>query len=104
MPITLRKYHQIDVYIYQCEDQTSFHYTILSEVHLNICSRCVKQATFSGQQNIGGTMVKQCHFLAFKASVEAYHLNSVYLFIYTIFQEGDIFSSTASLPYGPLNI
>ena len=27
-----------------------------------------------------------------------------YLFIYTIFQEGDIFSSTASLPYGPLNI
>ena len=27
------------------------------------------------------------------------------LFIYTIlFQEGDIFSSTASLPYGPLNI
>ena len=25
-------------------------------------------------------------------------------FIYTIFQEGDIFSSTASLPYGPLNI
>ena len=30
----------------------------------------------------------------------------VYLFIYTTFQEGDIhvFSSTASLPYGPLNI
>ena len=28
----------------------------------------------------------------------------IYLFIYTIFQEGDIFSSTASLPYGPLNI
>ena len=26
------------------------------------------------------------------------------LFIYTIFQEGDIFSSTASLPYGPLNM
>ena len=25
-------------------------------------------------------------------------------FIYTIFQEGEIFSSTASLPYGPLNI
>ena len=24
--------------------------------------------------------------------------------IYTIFQEGDIFSSTASLPYDPLNI
>ena len=30
--------------------------------------------------------------------------NSTYLFIYTIFQEGDIFSSTASLPYGPRNI
>ena len=28
----------------------------------------------------------------------------IYLFIYTIFQEGDIFSSTASLPYGPLRI
>ena len=28
----------------------------------------------------------------------------IYLSIYTIFQEGDIFSSTASLPYGPLNI
>ena len=26
------------------------------------------------------------------------------LFIYTIFQEGDIFSSTASLPYDPLTI
>ena len=31
-------------------------------------------------------------------------LGVFYLFIYTIFQEGDIFSSTASLPYGPLNI
>ena len=28
----------------------------------------------------------------------------IYLLIYTIFQEGDMFSSTASLPYGPLNI
>ena len=28
----------------------------------------------------------------------------IYLFIDTIFQEGDIFSSTASLPYDPLNI
>ena len=26
------------------------------------------------------------------------------LFIYTIFQEDDKFSSTASLPYGPLNL
>ena len=29
-------------------------------------------------------------------------MNDIYLFIYTIFQEGDIFSSTASLPYGPI--
>ena len=28
----------------------------------------------------------------------------IYLFIYTVFQEGDIFSSMASQPYGPLNI
>ena len=28
----------------------------------------------------------------------------IYLFIYTIFQEGNIFSPKASLPYGPLNI
>ena len=28
----------------------------------------------------------------------------IYLFIYTIFQEGYIFSSLTSLPYGPLDI
>ena len=27
-----------------------------------------------------------------------------FIYLFTIFQEGDIFSSTASLPYGPLNI
>ena len=32
------------------------------------------------------------------------HETQACLFIYTIFQEGDIFSSTASLPYGPLSI
>ena len=30
--------------------------------------------------------------------------NGKNIIIYTIFQEGDIFSSTTSLPYGPLNI
>ena len=42
-------------------------------------------------------------FIKFKSQI--IYLLFIYLFIclfiYTIFQEGDLFSSTASLPYGP---
>ena len=39
-------------------DGVSFHETILSEVHMNICSRPKMQTTFSGQKNSGGIRVK----------------------------------------------
>ena len=31
-----------------------FPHKILSEVHLNICSRCIEQTTFSGQRMLAG--------------------------------------------------
>ena len=45
-----------------------------------------------------------CHFFCnlnlviFKCTIMAGDINSLNLLVYTIFQEGDIFSSTASLP------
>ena len=35
------------------------YHKIKSEVNLNICSRCKRQTTFSGQKNIGGLRIKR---------------------------------------------
>ena len=43
-------------------------------------------------------------YQTFGAHVLNFKKNFLFIFIYTIFQEGDIFNPTVSLPYGPLNI